>query len=111
MSYDVLEKQINLLTTEQQQEVFDFIHFLISKNQGLISDFSGVPELLNVSVSSAERISDESLEKKNCCVLWWGLFRRMLTKICLGKSGWHVNENSPGYKYHCGYPFPKKSIF
>ncbi|MBQ7367561.1 MAG: hypothetical protein IJW57_12650 [Spirochaetaceae bacterium] len=64
MSYDVLEKQINLLTTEQQQEVFDFIHFLISKNQGLISDFSGVPELLNVSVSSAERISDESLEKK-----------------------------------------------
>ncbi|MBR2361844.1 MAG: hypothetical protein IKA80_04280 [Spirochaetaceae bacterium] len=64
MSYDVLEKQINLLTTEQQQEVFDFIHFLISKNQGLISDFSGVPELLNVSVSSAEKISDESLEKK-----------------------------------------------
>lgn len=64
MSYDVLEKQINLLTTEQQQEVFDFIHFLISKNQGLISDFSGVPELLNVSVSSAERSSDESLEKK-----------------------------------------------
>lgn len=64
MSYDVLEKQINLLTTEQQQEVFDFIHFLISKNQGLISDFSGVPGLLNVSVSSAERISDESLEKK-----------------------------------------------
>ncbi|MBQ8385117.1 MAG: hypothetical protein IJX45_07800 [Spirochaetaceae bacterium] len=64
MSYDVLEKQINLLTTEQQQEVFDFVHFLISKNQGLISDFSGVPELLNVSVSSAERISDESLEKK-----------------------------------------------
>lgn len=64
MSYDVLEKQINLLTTEQQQEVFDFVHFLISKNQGLISDFSGVPELLNVSVSSAERISDESSEKK-----------------------------------------------
>lgn len=64
MSYDVLEKQINLLTTEQQQEVFDFVHFLISKNQGLISDFSGVPELLNVFESSAERISDESSEKK-----------------------------------------------
>ena len=64
MSYDVLEKQINLLTTEQQQEVFDFVHFLISKNQGLISDFSGVPEFLNVFESSAERISDESSEKK-----------------------------------------------
>jgi len=61
MSQEVLAKQIDLLTIEQQQEVLDFVHFLISKNQGFISDFAEVPGFSNASV---KRISDESSEKK-----------------------------------------------
>ena len=33
MPYDVLEQKISSLTQEQQQSVFDFINFLLYKNQ------------------------------------------------------------------------------
>ena len=33
MPYDVLERELGCLTLEQQQEVFDFIHFLLEKNK------------------------------------------------------------------------------
>ena len=33
MPYEVLEKKIECLTLEQQQSVFDYINFLLSKNQ------------------------------------------------------------------------------
>lgn len=33
MAYDTLEKKIECLTLEQQQSVFDFINFLLYKNE------------------------------------------------------------------------------
>ena len=35
MLYDVLEKKIECLTVEQQQSVFDYVDFLLSKNTGV----------------------------------------------------------------------------
>lgn len=35
MPYDVLEKKIECLTVEQQQSVFDYVDFLLSKNTGV----------------------------------------------------------------------------
>ena len=38
MPYDVLEKKIESLTKEQQQSVFDYINFLVYKNQSSKTD-------------------------------------------------------------------------
>lgn len=37
MPYEILEKKIESLTIEQQQSVFEYINFLISKNKSINS--------------------------------------------------------------------------
>ena len=60
----MLTKQIASLSLEQQQEVLDFVHFLMAKNQGLTMSFRAAPATTPSSQALQQDMSTEILEKK-----------------------------------------------